>query len=694
LAVAAVPEGLPAAVTITLALGMCDMVKRNALIRNLHSVETLGCTNVICTDKTGTLTKGEMTATRLYTAGTTYNISGTGFDPVGTLTPEKASPNSAENAKFPLLLSLLCSNASLYLDEETKKWKVVGNASECPLVVAAAKAGVQKADTNAAFSRVRENPFNSERKMMSTLSEIVGKAPAQLAGSSHVAVVKGAPNMVLQQCTEVINAQGQPEKLTPAARAKLLQIVDAYSGDALRVLAIAYKTYSGKGKSGAPSKENAVAATLETDLVLAGLIASIDPEREEVPGAIRSAHQAGIRVVMITGDYLLTARAIAVNIGLVQKDAPESKAVDCAEIRSFGQMVRDAEASGDKAAQDAAEAKIDALTAVCDVYARAKPEDKITIVKSLQRQGNICSMTGDGVNDAPALKQADIGVAMGITGTDVAKAAAAMVLTDDNFCSIVGAIEQGRIIYSNIQKFVFFLLSCNISEILIIFFCICAGLASPLDPIQLLWMNLVTDGAPALALAMEPGNSSVLQEAPRPKSEPIVDQIMFVGIVIQSVVTTAVTLTAYYVGLLWHTQGVVGGIYTRDEKALMSARTMAFVTLSLCEVLRAYTVRHARKSLFQIGVFGNSAMQYAVGGSAALVFLVATPPPFLDFLHLQEIFNCTDLTRAEWMVVAALTAAPAVVEELTKAYYRATGYGLRQQKVYVVEKASAAKKHN
>lgn len=336
----------------------------------------------------------------------------------------------------------------------------------------------------------------------------------------------------------------------------------------------------------------------------------------------------------------------------------------------------------------AVEQTLDRITAQCDVYARAKPEDKITIVKSLQRQGNICSMTGDGVNDAPALKQADIGVAMGITGTDVAKAAAAMVLTDDNFVSIVGAIEQGRIIYSNIQKFVFFLLSCNISEILIIFFCIIFGLASPLDPIQLLWMNLVTDGAPALALAMEPGNKSVLLEAPRPKSEPIVDRIMFVGIIIQSVTTTVVVLVAYYFGLLWNTGAA--GIYTRDESLLIHARTMAFVTLSLCEVLRAYTVRHARYSVFSIGVFSNSAMQYAVGGSAALVFLVACTP------GVQEIFNCCDLTQREWLLVGALTLAPAVAEEVTKLLYRATGFGIRRQKVYVTGDAAmaAAKKLN
>lgn len=318
--------------------------------------------------------------------------------------------------------------------------------------------------------------------------------------------------------------------------------------------------------------------------------------------------------------------------------------------------------------------ELDNITFTCDVYARAKPQDKITIVRSLQRQGNICSMTGDGVNDAPALKQADIGVAMGITGTDVAKAASAMVLLDDNFCSIVGAIEQGRIIYSNIQKFVFFLVSCNIAEILIIFCCIVSGLASPMDPIQLLWMNLVTDGAPALALAMEPGSSSILKEAPRPKTEPIMDGMMFVGTIVQSVFTTICVLSAYVIGLHFHSPD---NWMTRDVQKLMVPRTMAFVTMSLAELLRSYTVRHARYSVFTIGVFTNSAMQWAVGVSAALVFFVVTVP------GVQDIFDCVDLSPKEWAVVAIFTLVPAVVEEITKLIYRITGYGIRKQQKYL-----------
>jgi len=430
-------------------------------------------------------------------------------------------------------------------------------------------------------------------------------------------------------------------------------------------LAVAYKPLS---------KEPVAvdADSLETDLVFAGLVASIDPERREVPESIQHAYEAGIRVVMITGDYLLTARAIAVNIKLIGPNDAD-RALDCSAIRELAVKLQAAQDKNDDAAVKRLESEIDQITARCDVYARAKPEDKITIVRSLQRQKNICSMTGDGINDAPALKQADIGVAMGITGTDVAKGASAMVLTDDNFCSIVGAIEQGRIIYSNIQKFVFFLVSCNIAEILIIFCCIIGGLASPMDPIQLLWMNLVTDGAPALALAMEPGSSSILKEAPRPKDEPIMDSMMFVGTVIQSIVTTVCVLSAYVIGLHLHSPD---NIATRDETKLMAARTMAFVTMSLAELVRAYTVRHARESVFTIGLFTNWAMQWAVGVSAALVFLVVTLP------GVQDIFDSCDLTMFEWSVVGVLTLVPAIVEELTKFVYRLTGFGIRRQRVY------------
>ena len=690
LAVAAVPEGLPAAVTITLALGMRDMVKRNALIRNLHSVETLGCTNVICTDKTGTLTRGEMTAVRLYSGGRAYHITGDGFEPKGHIVPFDVNPrntsevqaasvtlrSNAENfasVQTPLLLSLLCSNADIRLNPENGRYQALGNSSECPLVVAAAKTDLTRSGVNEIYERIQENPFNSERKMMSTLSKV--NKPDKLSQSvfgkaTYVAVVKGAPNIILDNCNQIQNGPSKIGVFSKQQKDEILKTVDDYSASALRVLAIAYKPYSNLPR-------DVSAGSLENELVFAGLVASIDPERPEVPPSIAQAHEAGIRVVMITGDYLLTARAIAENIGLLPKNSAPEKALDCATIRKIGDDLKRLEGSTDQtivAKRRSLELQLDHITFNCDVYARAKPEDKITIVRSLQRQGNVCSMTGDGVNDAPALKQADIGVAMGITGTDVAKAASAMVLIDDNFVSIVGAIEQGRIIYSNIQKFVFFLVSCNIAEILIIFFCIISGLASPMDPIQLLWMNLVTDGAPALALAMEPGSSSILKEAPRSKSEPIMDGMMFVGTIVQSFVTTIAVLSAYIIGLELHSPG---NWLTRDENKLIAARTMAFVTMSLAELLRSYTVRHARYSVFSLGVFSNDAMQWAVGVSAGLVIFVVTVP------GVQDIFDCCDLSAFEWGIVLSLTLVPAIVEEITKLIYRITGFGVRMPKVYV-----------
>eukprot|EP00455_Lapot_gusevi_P030766 TRINITY_DN3313_c0_g1_i4.p1 TRINITY_DN3313_c0_g1~~TRINITY_DN3313_c0_g1_i4.p1 ORF type:complete len:1035 (+),score=466.03 TRINITY_DN3313_c0_g1_i4:57-3107(+) len=690
LAVAAVPEGLPAAVTITLALGMRDMVKRNALIRNLHSVETLGSANVICTDKTGTLTKGEMTAVNLWVAGNLMQFTGEGFDPRGNLLPanidrnnQAAVNNYVEGLKkddshralvnFPLLAGLLCSNASLSYDDKDKKWKTVGNASEIPIVVAGAKVGLDQAKLNAQYHRVKENPFHSERKMMSVLINIVNPeqiyANGPFKGARQLAVVKGAPNVVIQNCVGVqqaVDGNNQVKPLTAQDKQQILATIDELSARALRVLAIAYKTFPGEAAGDSPEH-------LESELVLLGLVASIDPERQEVPDAIRVAHSAGVRVVMITGDYIITARAIAERIGLIEHGAPATKAIDCETIRKLGDRIRELEGKKDRQAEkDRLCKELDSITANCDVYARAKPEDKITIVKSLQRQGNICSMTGDGVNDAPALKQADIGVAMGITGTDVSKAAASMVLIDDNFCSIVGAIEQGRIIYSNIRKFVFFLLSCNIAEILIIFFCIIAGLPSPLDPIQLLWMNLVTDGAPALALAMEPGDSKIMDEAPRPKSEPIVDRMMFIGIAIQSLASTAVTLTAYVLGLYWNQSS----IWAKGEDGLMVARTMAFMVVSYAELCRAYTVRNARLSLFEIGFFSNPYMQYAFLGSASLVVVVTNIP------FLMEIFHCVALPNRELLAVVALSLFPATVEEITKFCYRKTGFGIRRPQVY------------
>jgi Ca2+-transporting ATPase len=420
--------------------------------------------------------------------------------------------------------------------------------------------------------------------------------------------------------------------------------------DALRVLGVAYRVL----KDVPDNPELIKAEELEQQLVFVGLIGMIDPARPEVKPALERARHAGIRTVMITGDYPNTARAIAETIGLLR---PGHKVRTGAELdrMSDGDLRKEIE--------------------VTDVFARVSPEHKMRIVDALQANDEVVAMTGDGVNDAPAIKRADIGVAMGITGTDVAKETADMVLTDDNYASIVAAVEQGRIIYSNIRKFVFFLLSSNVAEIMIIFLATLAGLPAPLTAIQLLWLNLITDGAPALALAMEKGDPDVMDQKPRSKSEPIVNRSMGIGIVVQTFAQTGAVLTAFVLGLVWHLEA--GAIVPLDVNPIsyilqhdwrgvdvQTAETMAFVTLSLCELFRAYTVRSERASLFKIGVFSNRWMQYAVGLSITLLLIVCSVP------FLQPIFNTHFLSLREWGIVVGLALMPAAAEEITKFFLR------------------------
>jgi Ca2+-transporting ATPase len=414
------------------------------------------------------------------------------------------------------------------------------------------------------------------------------------------------------------------------------------------VLGLAYRV----ARDVPDNPEHVKTEELEKDLVFVGLIGMIDPARSEVRPALEKAREAGIRTVMITGDYPNTARAIAETIGLLQHGR---------RVMTGAQI----DALGDKELKEVIEDTA--------VFARVSPEHKMRIVDALQANDEVVAMTGDGVNDAPAIKRADIGVAMGITGTDVAKETADMVLTDDNYASIVAAVEQGRIIYSNIRKFVFFLLSSNVAEIMIIFLAILAGLPAPLTAIQLLWLNLITDGAPALALAVEKGDPDIMEQQPRAKSEPIVNRSMMIGLGVQTVAQTSAVLTAFALGLLWHLEAgaaVIGNPITyliqHDWRNVdvQTAETMAFVTLSLCELFRAYTVRSERASLFQIGVFSNRYMQYAVGLSITLLLLVCSVP------FLQPIFNTHFLTGREWSIVGGLALIPAIAEEITKFFLR------------------------
>lgn len=695
LTVAAVPEGLPACVTITLAMGMKNMAKNQAQIKKLHSVETLGSASVICSDKTGTLTAGVMTTVRLWFGGDIFRITSEGnggFNPVGALVPEATDvTNPALVAKqaithgpvtVPLLVALLgCDqNTELQLDEETKEWTCIGNNSEKPLVVAAAKVGIKRAEVSKLFKIITTNPFTSERKMMSTLVHMDKPGEESPFGSSpFVACVKGAPNIVLEKCNSFcVNYGGnvKVQKMRDEQRDAIMQVVDDFSEKAFRVLAIAYRPMDDHPGEDGPKE-------LEDGLVLAGLMASIDPDRQGVTPSIKKAVDAGVRVCMITGDYIKTAKAIAKNISLLSANAPEHKAIDCETIRTMGIQERELmEACGKKPSQElvALRKDIDFITNRTDVYARAKPADKMTIVRSLQRQGHVVAMTGDGVNDAPALSQADIGVAMGKAGTDVARAAADMVLLDDNFVSIVDAIEQGRTIYANIGKFCFYLLSTNVAEVFVILIAILMGFSAPLLPVQILWLNLVTDGAPAIALAVELAEPGIMEEGPRDKLEPLLEKVMITGICIQTVLLTGVVLFTYVFMYRWNLgtwDGQPGADMDLFQLTVKKARSATIFVIVFAELMRAYTSRSLRQSVFTVGLCTNKWMQYSVGIAVALTLLLFNLPV------VQDVFGVVRLTGEEWAFVAGMSFVCVICDEITKAIYRCTGFGKRVKRTHV-----------
>jgi P-type Ca2+ transporter type 2C len=635
LAIAAVPEGLPAVVTISLALGMREMIQRHALIRRLASVETLGSATVICSDKTGTLTQNEMTVTRMWVDGQYIAITGSGYVPFGEfLVDEKTVDVTRYPAALTALwLGVLNNDAELEItgaSDSQQTYRIVGDPTEGALLVAAAKAGALPVEVKQAYPRENEVPFDSERKRMVTVHEVSKPCPEDISPFYNddmrewsVIAVKGAPDLVLDLCTRYQTMDDRSEPLTDERRQTILAANDTLTGDALRVLGVAYRT-----EREVPGQNSGLKAEeLEHDLVFVGLLGMIDPARPEVRHALKEAADAGIRTVMITGDYPNTARTIAETIGLLR---PGHKVSTGADV--------------DKMDVETLKNEIE----YTDVFARVSPEHKMRLVDALQANNEVVAMTGDGVNDAPAIKRADIGVAMGITGTDVAKETADMVLTDDNYASIVSAVEQGRIIYSNIRKFVYYLLSCNVAEILVIFLGTLIAKNSPLTAIQLLWLNLVTDGAPALALATEKGDPDIMDRKPRPKDEPIINRFMQMGILIQTIAITGVTLTAYFLGLKLHPE--------QPE----FAEAMAFVTLSLSELVRAYTARSEYYPLLKIGVFTNRNMNYAVLLSAALIFAVIYIPFF------NPIFNTVPLGWQQWEVLLPLLLIPSLAAETVK----------------------------
>lgn len=633
LAVAAIPEGIPLCVTISLSIGCSDMVQNKVLVRKLAAVETLGSASVICTDKTGTLTEGKMTMVEMWAGDVKYDVSGKGFDPtVGKFTRScGADGNGDVGVVSGLLCAMLCCNTTInkIVDPDTKevKYEPKGNSSEAPLVVAGMKLGFSAAEITKKYPRVLEIPFSSSRKMMLTVSNIAGREtlcegglPCQ--GFNYFTVCKGAPNYILDICSEWTNEHGNVEPMTADKRNSILKVVDDYSAKALRVLAIAVRRTEAlpyDANNDDLSADEKFAACRQ-NLALVGLVASIDPARHGVKESVDAARGAGIRVIMITGDYLKTAVAIAKNVNILKPEDDENAcAVDCQGLRPDGTYLSDS--------------AIDTMTSQTKCFARAKPEDKLEIVKSLQRQGLVSAMTGDGVNDAPALNQADIGVAMGIQGTEVAKGASHMILMDDNFCSIVAAVEKGRAIYAGIQKFVAFIMSVHIAEVIQIFVCIVAGIPVMRTPLQILFLILVTDLPPSIALGMEPGEKSILKLLPRPKQEPIVLGWMWMSINMNGAILSAVVLAIYVFALMHFCEGQVFQTDIMDidnyQAKLDKARTVAFITLVYSENIRAYIARSFDRPFWN-DFLGNRQMQKAIILAQICLYVAVLCPGISD----------------------------------------------------------------
>jgi len=581
LAVSAIPEGLPAIVTIVLSIGVQRMVKKNALIRKLPAVETLGGASVICSDKTGTLTQNRMTLTKAYVEG--------------YLDPENISNNNTEGIKKLLMYGTLCCDGSVVFHGTEEQH--IGDPTETAIVLAAHKNGMPKDDLNKKYPRLAEIPFDSDRKLMTTVNKIDGK---------NIVIVKGAFDMMAPRCVA-----GDLE----TAR----KVTDAMSENALRVLAVAYKEID-------TIPQNPTSEELENGLTFMGLVGMIDPPRPEAKEAVAVCRKAGIKPVMITGDHVVTASAIAKELGILLEG---DRAITGAELDAM------------------TDSELDAQVEIISVYARVSPENKIRIVKAWQRKGQVVSMTGDGVNDAPALKAADIGCAMGITGTDVAKGAADMTLTDDNFATIVDAVREGRGIYANIKKVVGFLLGTNIGEVITVFMAMLLWHKTPLLSMQLLWINLVTDSLPAIALGMEAVESDVMDRKPKPKNEGIFAHGLGVRVVLQGIMFAALTLIGFKVG-----ENVTG--------TLEGGQTLAFMVLALSQVVQAFNMR-SEHSLFKIGPFKNHKLNWAALASTLLVALVLFTP-------VKSAFGLVTLPWKLYLLGVGLILVPLLAMELSKAF--------------------------
>jgi P-type Ca2+ transporter type 2C len=624
LAVAAVPEGLPAVLSVVLALGAQQLAKKKAIVKKLSSVETLGSASAICSDKTGTLTRNEMTIVRVVTASGEVEVTGSGYRPEGELRSSGHALDDAtllDEVRAVLLAGTLAGNATL--ERRDAGWEVRGDPTDAAFVVAEAKVdGLPPAA--ARFARLGEIPFTHERKLVSTVEQ-------DLVGDLGVAVVtKGAPEALLERCTSE-RADGEVRPLTDSRRDDVLAAVGRLADQALRTIAVAYR----------PLRDGRVDDSLERELIYLGLVGIIDPPRAEARAAISECAGAGIRVIMITGDHPRTAARIADDLGIAEAGA---RVVTGTELAGATPEARD-------------EAVVDA-----SVFARVAPQDKLAIVDGLQAHGHVVAMTGDGVNDAPALKAADIGVAMGITGTDVSKEAADMILADDNFATIVEAVRVGRGVFANIQKFLRFLLSSNMGEVLTVFLGVLlatqlgldsagVAVATPLLATQILWINLLTDSGPALALGVDPVSDDVMRRPPRRLTDHVIDRGMWVTVVATGLVMAVVSLLALDLRL---DGGFVGGSGGIDE-----ARTMAFTTLVLAQLFNCFNARSERESAFH-GLFANRWLWAAIALSVVLQVAV------VQLAVLNDAFETTPLSLEEWLICAGLASAVLWTSELRK----------------------------
>jgi Ca2+-transporting ATPase len=603
LAVAAVPEALPAVVTISLALGVQRMVQRHALIRKLPAVETLGCTTFICSDKTGTLTEDKMTIRRIFVDGKLVDVTGVGYEPKGEfhVGGKTVKPEDDTGLQRLLHIGSLCNDTTL--NSIGGVWSIKGDPTEGALVVTAAKAGLWQDKLQIQFPRIGEIPFSSETKRMTTTHE---------TSQGKIAYSKGAPEVILGSCKRIFRNGGE-KALTEEDRKNIISVAQEMAGEAFRVLGLSYKQV----KDAASTADD-----IEKDMVFVGLVGMIDPPREEVKEAVKTCDRAGIKSVMITGDHKLTAVAIARELGILKKG-----------VASTGSEI-----------DNLNDEKFEALVEKIEVYARVSPAHKLRVIQALTKKGHVVAMTGDGVNDAPALKKADIGVAMGITGTDVTKEAADMVLTDDNFASIVAAVEEGRGIFNNIKKYLIYLLSCNLGEILlmaiVILFGPLFGLPAgtiPLIAIQLLYVNLATDGLPAIALSVDPPDLDIMRQKPRPRKQTIFTMPVIRYLAGAGIWTALVTLAVF----LWAVD---------SGKDILEAQGVCFLALILIEFFNAFNCRSLEYSLFKIGPFGNKWLIWAILGTVAMTIPIFYVP------FLKQTFHVHALTSLDW-VVAVLSAS-------------------------------------